>query len=61
MIAVKIERSSYFFSDLLNGNSLTLKLMILIFEKMHPILQFRNAECRMPLTPSLSPRGEGEG
>jgi hypothetical protein len=40
MIAVKIEWGSHFFSNLLNGNPLTLKLMILILKKMHPIPQY---------------------
>jgi hypothetical protein len=37
VIAIKIERGSHFFSDLFYGNPLTLKLMILIFKKVHRI------------------------
>jgi len=40
MIAVKIERGAHLFSDLLDGNPLAVKLMILIFEKMHPSPSF---------------------
>jgi hypothetical protein len=36
LIAVKIEGCSHFFSDLSDGNLLTVKLMIFIFKKMHP-------------------------
>jgi hypothetical protein len=38
VITVKIEGGPHFFSDLLYGNILTMKLMVLILKKMHPIL-----------------------
>jgi hypothetical protein len=39
VIAVKIEWCSHFFSDLLDGNFLTVKLMTFILKKMHSFLQ----------------------
>jgi hypothetical protein len=56
VIAVKIERRPDFLGDLLNGNLLALKLVILVFKKTHRPSP-SNAEFPSPL-PSPH-RGEG--
>ena len=38
LVAIKIERGPDLFSNLLNGNPLTVKLTVFILEEMHPFL-----------------------
>jgi hypothetical protein len=37
-IAIEVERSPYFFFNLMDGNPLTMELAILVFEEMHAAL-----------------------
>jgi hypothetical protein len=49
VIAIEIERRSHSLSNYFNRNSLTVKLAILIFKKMHPALPLHHVGCRAAL------------